>query len=103
MANVLQFYGGRRSYALSVSPSPNGRNPSYVPVPNPDLSIRQGQFQYLVWDAYTAHRTPSFAKKMTDLVNRFHGIAVFTATSRTGSAADQAAFATVVIYQVRQG
>jgi Dolichyl-phosphate-mannose-protein mannosyltransferase len=102
MANILQFYGGRRSYALSVSPSPNGRNPSYVPVPNPDLSIRQGQFQYLVWDAYTAHRTPSFAKKMTELVNRFHGIAVFTATSRTGSAADQAAFATVVIYQVRQ-
>jgi Dolichyl-phosphate-mannose-protein mannosyltransferase len=102
MANILQFYGGRRSYALSVSPSPNGRNPSYVPVPNPDLSIRQGQFQYLVWDAYTAHRTPSFAKKMTDLVNRFHGIAVFTATSRTGSAADQGAFATVVIYQVRQ-
>src|SRR5206468_6633908 len=47
MANILQFYGGRRAYALSVSPSPNGRNPSYVPIPNPDLAIRQGQFQYL--------------------------------------------------------
>jgi hypothetical protein len=102
MANILQFYGGRRSYALSVSPSPNGRNPSYVPVPNADLSIRQGQFQYLVWDAYTARRTPSFARKMTDLVNRFHGIAVFTATSTSGSATDRSAFATVVIYQVRQ-
>ncbi|HEU5271282.1 MAG TPA: glycosyltransferase family 39 protein [Jatrophihabitans sp.] len=98
MANILQFYGERRSYALSVSPSPGGRNPAYVPIPNPDLSIRQGQFQYLVWDAYTARRTPSFARKMTDLVNRFHGIAVFTATSRTGSTS----FATVVIYQVRQ-
>jgi 4-amino-4-deoxy-L-arabinose transferase-like glycosyltransferase len=100
MANILQFYGGRRAYALSVSPSPNGRNPSYVPVPNPDLSIRQGQFQYLVWDAYTARRTPSFAKKMSDLVNRFHGIAVFTATARTGSAANP--YTTVVVYQVRQ-
>lgn len=102
MANILQFYGDRRSYALSVSPSPNGRNPAYVPVPNPDLSIRQGQFQYLVWDAYTARRTPSFAKKMTDLVNRFHGIAVFTATSRTGSPDSPIAYATVVVYQVRQ-
>lgn len=102
MANILQFYGERRSYALSVSPSPGGRNPAYVPIPNPDLAIRQGQFQYLVWDAYTARRTPSFAKKMTDLVNRFHGIAVFTATSRTGSASNPATFATVVIYQVRQ-
>ena len=100
MANILQFYGGRRAYALSVSPSPNGRNPSYVPVPNPDLSIRQGQFQYLVWDAYTARRTPSFAKKMSELVNRFHGIAVFTATARTGSAATP--YTTVVVYQVRQ-
>lgn len=102
MANILQFYGDRRAYALSVSPSPNGRNPSYVPVPNADLSIRQGQFQYLVWDAYTARRTPSFAKKMTELVNRFHGIAVYTATSQAGSAQSPTAFATVVVYQVRQ-
>ncbi|MFL6163328.1 MAG: ArnT family glycosyltransferase [Jatrophihabitantaceae bacterium] len=102
MANILQFYGGQRAYALSVSPSPNGRNPSYLPVPNPDLSIRQGQFQYLVWDAYTARRTPSFASKMAELVNRFHGIAVYTATSRTGPAGNPTPYPTVVIYQVRQ-
>jgi 4-amino-4-deoxy-L-arabinose transferase-like glycosyltransferase len=102
MANVLQFYGNHRAYALSVSPSPNGRNPAYVPVPNPDLSIREGQFQYLVWDAYTAKRTPSFARKMTELVDRFHGIAVYTATSTSGSASSPIPYATVVIYQVRQ-
>jgi len=102
MANILQFYGDHRAYALSVSPSPNGRNPSYVPVPNPDLAIRQGQFQYLVWDAYTARRTPSFAKKMTELVDRFHGIAVYTATSQSGSPNSPIPYATVVIYQVRQ-
>jgi 4-amino-4-deoxy-L-arabinose transferase-like glycosyltransferase len=102
MANVLQFYGNHRAYALSVSPSPNGRNPAYAPVPNPDLSIREGQFQYLVWDAYTAKRTPSFAKKMTELVDRFHGIAVYTATSTSGSASSPIPYATVVIYQVRQ-
>jgi 4-amino-4-deoxy-L-arabinose transferase-like glycosyltransferase len=102
MANILQFYGDHRAYALSVSPAPNGRNPAYVPVPNPDLSIREGQFQYLVWDAYTARRTPSFAKKMTELVDRFHGIAVYTATSQSGSANSPVPYATVVIYQVRQ-
>ncbi len=100
MANILQFYGNRRAYALSVSPSVNGRNPSYVPVPNPDLAIRQGQFQYLVWDAATASRTPSFAAKMTLLVNRFHGVAVFTATAKTGSGSSL--YQSVVVYQVRQ-
>ena len=31
MANVVQFYGHRRAYGLSVSPNPLNRNPSYVP------------------------------------------------------------------------
>src|SRR5207249_532721 len=40
MANVLQYYGRRRVYALWVSTNPNDRNPAYVPVPNPDRSLR---------------------------------------------------------------
>jgi 4-amino-4-deoxy-L-arabinose transferase-like glycosyltransferase len=103
MANILEFYGHRRAYALSVSPSPNSRNPAYVPVPNPDLALRQGQFQYLVWDVYTASRTPSFASKMNDLVKRFHGVAVFTsAVTAERPNGQDLPYRTVVIYQVRQ-
>src|SRR5688572_28933533 len=48
MANILQFYGTRKALGLSVSPNPLHRNPSYEPVPNPDLKIRSNDIQYIV-------------------------------------------------------
>ena len=54
IANVLEYYGHHQVSALSVSTNPRDRNPSYTPVPNPDLALRNGDFQYIVWDAYTA-------------------------------------------------
>lgn len=102
MANVLQFYGHRRVFALSVSPDPANRNPSYTPVPNPDLAMRQARFQYLVWDSYTAARSPSFGAKLTALVGKYHGVAVFTSTVTVGSKSGQPVEApVVVIYRVR--
>jgi hypothetical protein len=102
MANVLEFYGQRRVFALSVSPDPANRNPSYQPVPNPDLAMRQARFQYLVWDSYTASRSPSFGAKLTALVSKYHGVAVFTATVRVGAKSGQPVDApVVVIYRVR--
>jgi len=102
MANVLEFYGQRRVLALSVSPDPANRNPSYQPVPNPDLAMRQARFQYLVWDSYTASRSPSFGAKLTALVAKYHGIAVFTATVRVAAQSGQPVDApVVVIYRVR--
>ena len=59
VANVLEFYGHHQVSALSVSTNPHNRNPAYTPVPNPDLALRNGDFQYIVWDAYTAARTRS--------------------------------------------
>jgi 4-amino-4-deoxy-L-arabinose transferase-like glycosyltransferase len=96
MANVLQFYGERRAYALSVSPNPNQRNPSYVPVPNPDRALRDGKFQYIVWDAYTARQTAFFTAKARTLIDRFHGVAVYSGTVRVAGA-DQPV---IVIYRV---
>lgn len=48
MANIIQFYGHRKAYGLSVSPNPLHRNPSYEPVTNPDLWLRNGELQYIV-------------------------------------------------------
>jgi len=100
MANILQFYGLHRSLALSVSPNPQSRNPSYTPVTNPDLAVRSGQIQYLVWDTYTAARTPFFAGKLTELADRYHGVQVFPKPSGIGAAGSEQSPA-VVIYQVR--
>jgi hypothetical protein len=101
MANVLQFYGGRRVFALSVSPDPSNRNPSYVAVPNPDLAVRQGKFRYLVWDSYTANRSPSFGNKIVALVKKYDTVVVFSSTITVRSPAGQDGPASVVvIYRV---
>lgn len=76
MANLIQFYGGHPADGLSVSPNPLHRNPSYTPIRNADLSLRQGTYQYIVWDAYSAGRSKHFSGRAMDLVHRYHGIPV---------------------------
>lgn len=73
MANILEFYGYRKAYGISVSPNPLHRNPSYQPVNNPDLQIRTNEIQYLVWDSYSAERSEFFSSKILELVERFNG------------------------------
>jgi 4-amino-4-deoxy-L-arabinose transferase-like glycosyltransferase len=80
MANIVQFYGRRRAYGLSVSPNPLHRNPSYQPVLNPDAQIRRADVQYMVWDSFSAARTPFFADKLMGYVNKYNGHAVHTET-----------------------
>jgi hypothetical protein len=73
MANIIQFYGHRRAYGLSVSPNPLHRNPSYEPVQNADLMIRSGEAQYLVFDAFSAARTSYFTKRLEKLNEKYQG------------------------------
>ena len=80
MANILQFYGQRKSLGLSVSPNPLHRNPSYEPVNNPDFQIRSNNIQYVVWDSYSAGRSTFFSERLLDLTARFHGRVVHTQT-----------------------
>lgn len=81
-ANVVRFYGHRPAVGLSVSPNPLSRNPSYEPIDNPDRDLRRGTIQYVVWDAFTAARTPFFADRLLRYVNKYHGIALHTETLR---------------------
>jgi 4-amino-4-deoxy-L-arabinose transferase-like glycosyltransferase len=80
MANILQFYGYRKAYGLSVSPNPLHRNPSYEPVINPDLQIHSGDIQYLVWDSYSAKRSAYFSEVLLRLGERYHGRVVHVET-----------------------
>ncbi|HVC38451.1 MAG TPA: glycosyltransferase family 39 protein [Candidatus Dormibacteraeota bacterium] len=76
-ANILEFYSQDRALALSVSPNPLHRNPSYSPVVNADRLIRSGAVQYLVYDAYSAARTHHFADRVLALAKKFHGVLVY--------------------------
>ena len=64
MANILEYYGHRPAQGLSVSTDPLHRNPAYTPIYNPDRACTTGQFSYLVWDAYSASRSPSTARRL---------------------------------------
>jgi hypothetical protein len=102
MANILQFYGHRKAYALSVSPNPLHRNPSYEPINNPDLQIRNNEVQYLVWDSFSASRSQYFSNNLLKFTRRYNGQIVYTKTVRVSNADGSATDTPViVIYQVR--
>ena len=73
MANIIQWYGNREGRGLSVSPNPLYRNPVYDPLPNPDLAIRRNKVQYIVWDSFSAGRSPHFSQSLKRYVERYNG------------------------------
>jgi 4-amino-4-deoxy-L-arabinose transferase-like glycosyltransferase/glycosyltransferase involved in cell wall biosynthesis len=100
-ANVLEYYGHRPVSALSVSSNPRDRNPTYAPVLNPDLAVRDGVFQYIVWDAYTDAHSSFFAAQALHLAKKYHGTAVYTSASRVRDPGRHGApEPVVVIYEV---
>jgi hypothetical protein len=101
MSNILAFYGQRRGYGLSVSPNPLHRNPAYEPVDNPDLLIRSGEVQYLVWDSFTAARTPYFTERLLRYVRRYHGQVVHSETVTVRRGQVPTVQPIIVVYQVR--
>jgi 4-amino-4-deoxy-L-arabinose transferase-like glycosyltransferase len=98
MANVLEFYGSRRAYALAVSP--NNRNPSYVPVYNPDAELRQGAIQYLVWDSFSAARSQTFGLKLLGYVAKFRAVLIHTQYETTTSHGHLVPVPVIRIYEV---
>lgn len=97
MANLIQYYSGRASAGLSVSPNPMRRNPSYEPILNPDRALRAGQYEYVVWDAFSAGRSPHFADKALTLARRFQGEVVHSEYGTLDGSDNQPL---VVIYRV---
>jgi hypothetical protein len=102
MANIIQFYGHRKTYGLAVSPNPLNRNPSYEPVMNPDKEIRSNELQYLVWDAYSGTRSKFFSRALLRFADRYHGRVVHTETVPTKTKEGRTVQKPViVIYEVR--
>jgi hypothetical protein len=101
MANIIQFYGHRKTYALSVSPNPLHRNPVYEPVHNPDLAIRHNNLQYIVWDSFSAERSPFFSENLMKYTKRYHGEVIHTESVLVDTPAGKVEKPVIVIYQVR--
>jgi hypothetical protein len=102
MANVLQFYGYRKAFGLSVSTNPLRRNPSYIPIVNPDFQIRTGEMQYLVWDAFSASRSPHFAERLLAYAKRYNARVVHMETVMTTTPdGATAAKPVIIIYEAR--
>lgn len=94
MANIVQYYGRRKTYGLSVSPNPLHRNPVYEAIANPDRLVRDGDLHYLIWDAYSAHRSATFSDRLRQLASKYHGLVIhkeYAGHSRP----------VVVVYEVR--
>ena len=102
MANIIQYYGQRPAFGLSVSPNPLQRNPSYEPINNPDLEIRSGDLQYIVWDSFSAARSTFFSDRVHEYANRYHGRVVHTETiATTTPSGEDVTLPVIVIYEVR--
>jgi hypothetical protein len=102
MANIIQYYGHRRCFGLSVSPNPLHRNPSYPALANPDRWMRHNELQYAVWDSFSAARSPFFAERLLTLTRRYHGRVVHTeyvpGTDASGNATQ---IPVAIVYEVR--
>jgi hypothetical protein len=85
MANVIAFYGHQQAYGLSVSPNQLNRNPSYTAVENADAQLRNGAIQYIVWDTFSAARSPNFSDRLLGYVKKYHGIVIHSQTVQVDS------------------
>jgi len=101
MANIVQYYGRRQAFGLSVSPNPLHRNPVYTPIDNPDLKIRDNDLQYLVWDSYTAGRTSFFAERLLAFARRYHGEIVHTESITVVEGGRPVSKPVIVVFRVR--
>ena len=103
MANLIQYYGHRKAYGLSVSPNPLNRNPSYEPLVNPDRAIRDNELQYVVWDTFSAARSSHFARKLSGYVARYNGRVVHAELLQTRTASgERAQRPAIVVFEVRR-
>lgn len=78
MANIIQYYGHRKALGLSVSGNPLRRNPAYEPILNPDLELRNHELNYIVWDSFSAARSPFFSRAILRYADRYNGRAIYT-------------------------
>jgi 4-amino-4-deoxy-L-arabinose transferase-like glycosyltransferase len=102
LANIVEFYGQRRAYGLSVSPNPLRRNPAYDPINNPDRALQLDQIQYIATDVWSAQRSAFFDTLLRRYVARYHGHLVYEQRAQVRDYSGNVSTGVVIqIYEVR--
>jgi hypothetical protein len=73
----------------------------YEPVNNPDLAIRHNNVQYIVWDSFSAERSPFFSENLMKYTRRYNGHVVHSESVLVDTEAGKVEKPVIVIYQVR--
>jgi hypothetical protein len=102
LGNIVEFYGQRQAYGLSVSPNPLRRNPAYDPILNPDRALQLSKIQYIATDIWSAQRSPFFAGLMNRYITRYHGFLVYQQSAQVRDDSGRISTQVVIkIYEVR--
>jgi 4-amino-4-deoxy-L-arabinose transferase-like glycosyltransferase len=101
MANIVEFYGQRKAYGLSVSPNPLRRNPAYDPINNPDRALQLNQIQYIATDIWSAQRSPYFAGALDKYLARYHGTLVYQQRALVDGSSTTNSQVVIRVYEVR--
>ena len=102
LGNIVEFYGQRQAYGLSVSPNPLRRNPAYDPIVNPDRALQLNRIQYIATDIWSAQRSPFFDQLLHRYISRYHGSLVYQQSAQVRDNAGNISTQVVIkIYEVR--
>jgi 4-amino-4-deoxy-L-arabinose transferase-like glycosyltransferase len=102
LGNIVEFYGQRQAYGLSVSPNPLRRNPAYDPIVNPDRALQLNRIQYIATDIWSAQRSPFFDQLLHRYITRYHGSLVYQQSAEVRDNAGNISTQVVIkIYEVR--
>lgn len=71
MGNVIKFYSHRDVVALAI-PKSAPHNPAYSPIINPDLTVRNGEVSYMIYDLYSALRTDTLSAKLKYYAEKYN-------------------------------
>ena len=63
MANIVQFYGHRRLRAVG-QPQSAEPQPVVRAAGQPGSALRDNEIQYVVWDSFSAGRSPNFSDRL---------------------------------------
>src|ERR1035437_9506696 len=102
LGNIVEFYGQRQAYGLSVSPNPLRRNPAYDPIVNPDRDLQLNRIQYIATEIWSAQRSPFFDQLLHRYITHYHGSLVYQQSAEVRDNAGNISTQVVIkIYEVR--
>lgn len=76
MANIIKYYSNNEAYSLH-----SNKNPAYTKILNSDLSILNGDIEYLVYEGYRLDSSPYLLEEsdeLIELVEKYNGIPIYT-------------------------